>query len=118
MRHDARMPGRGVPILAVVVGAVLAAALIPALIDADLAREGRRIAELAWGRALLIDVYAGMALFAAWIAWREPTPTRTGLWVLALLLLGNVVACVYLAYAWIRARGDAERFWHGASRQC
>ncbi len=112
MARETAMPGRVLPLLAAIVALALVIGLVAALASGDLAAEGRRIADLAWGRLLLIDVYAGMALFAAWIAWRERVVAAIA-WIAALLAIGNLVACIYLATAWVRAGGDGARFWHG-----
>lgn len=114
MRDD-RIPGRLLPAIAAAVAAALIVAMLPALAGGELLAEGRRIAELAWGRMLLVDAYAGMALFAAWIGWRE-RPAAALAWIMALLAIGNLVACVYAATAWVTARGDGARFWHGTRR--
>jgi len=110
---DARMPGRPIVFVALAAGLLLAIYLTVASIHGDLATEGRRLMDFAWGRVLLLDVYAGIALFAGWIAWRE-TRVPAAAWIVALVLLGNVVACLYLIQAWWSARGDGDAFWHGS----
>jgi hypothetical protein len=54
---------------------------------------------LPWGRVSLIDLYAGLLIFGAWIAYREKSLGRTVLWSIALLTLGNLTAGVYLVWA-------------------
>ena len=54
---------------------------------------------LPWGRVSLIDLYAGLVIFGAWVAYREKSLGRTVLWSIALLTLGNLAAGVYLARA-------------------
>lgn len=112
---DPRMPGRLIVVVAVAAGTLLAIYLVAASLHGELSAEGPRLLDLAWGRVLLVDVYAGIALFAGWIAWRE-APTRATVWIVALLLLGNVVACIYLVRVWWSARGDCDAFWHGQRR--
>jgi hypothetical protein len=109
---DPRMPGRTIALVATMAGAALSLYLAPAVLEGDLAAQGDQLLGLAWGRVLLLDVYAGIALFAGWIAWRE-TRTAAAVWIAALVLLGNVVACVYLLRAWWSAAGDGDIFWHG-----
>ena len=53
---------------------------------------------LPWGRVSLIDLYAGLLIFGAWIAYKKSLG-RTVLWSIALLTLGNLTAGVYLAWA-------------------
>jgi hypothetical protein len=110
--NDTRMPGPPIVFVAVTAGIVLAIYLATASIGGDLFAEGGRLLDLAWGRVLLLDVYAGIALFAGWIAWREARAPAVA-WIVALLLLGNVIACIYLIRAWWLAGGDGEAFWHG-----
>lgn len=110
---DARMPGRIVPALAIVGGGLLAASIGHALVAGELRAEGAVLTDLLWGRVLLVDVYVGFALFAAWIGWREGPGLAAAAWIAALLVIGNVVACLYLLLAWLRARGNGSRFWHG-----
>lgn len=114
MSREMSMPGGWLPWLAVAVAVALIAGMLPALTRGELLTEGRRIAELAWGRMLLVDVYAGMALFGAWIGWRERTVGSALAWIAALLAIGNLVACAYVVRAWTTARGDGEPFWNGA----
>lgn len=109
------MPGRLIVFVAATAGIVLAVYLLAASIHGDLTAEGGRLLDLAWGRVLLLDVYAGIALFAGWIAWREARAPAAA-WIVALLLLGNVVACIYLLQAWWSAGGDGDAFWHGRWR--
>ena len=65
-----------------------------------------------WGRATLIDLYIGFALFALWIVHRE-RGWRAAPWIIATALLGNLVPCVYIVVAAAGARGNATHFWHG-----
>ncbi len=111
---DEAMPGRTVCAVAALAAAALAAGLVAAIAGGDLFSQGGRILDLPWGRVLLLDVYAGIALFSAWIAWREPRPLAAAGWITALVLVGNLVACAYVIRAWYQARGDGRRFWHGA----
>jgi len=77
--------------------------------------QGGLVLDLAWGRALMVDLYVGLLLISGWIAWREPRCGRAVAWVIALLLLGNIVACIYVLLALRQSRGDPQTFWSGAS---
>ena len=48
-----------------------------------------------------------------WIWHREPRSLVAGAWIVALCLIGNVVAGCYVALAARGCRGNASRFWHG-----
>lgn len=58
---------------------------------------------LEWGRVSLIDLYAGLAIFGAWVVYREKTLGPAVLWSIALLTLGNLAAGVYLVQAAINS---------------
>jgi hypothetical protein len=107
-------PGRTIAVVTTLAGAAVAIALVVATLHGDFLADNGRILEFAWGRLLLVDIYAGMALFACWIAWREATGARAAAWIVALLLIGNLIACLYVLGAWWRSGGDGGRFWHGA----
>ena len=93
--------------------ALMAGALVHGVAAGNLVEEGGRLFALAWGRVMVIDVYAGLALFAAWIWHREPRAWAAGVWIVALCLLGNLVAGCYVVLAARSCRGSASRFWLG-----
>lgn len=109
--------GRGAPTLALAVITALLLVCGYAATQGSLGNQFVAIASIAWGQVLLVDLYAGFALFAGWIAWREAArPMAAAAWIIALLLLGNVVAGVYVLLVWWCSRGDARAFWLGARR--
>jgi len=75
--------------------------------------QGYAIASVAWGQVLVADIYTGLVLFAAWIGWREGPGPAAVAWIVALLVIGNLVACLYVLRAVAQARGDHRRFWYG-----
>ena len=66
-----------------------------------------------WFNVSLVDVYVGFALFLGWVVHRERSPLAAGAWIVAILLLGNLIACAYVLLALRTSAGDASRFWHG-----
>ncbi len=98
------------------VALLMAAALVHGVTTGSFVEEGGRLLALAWGRVAVIDVYAGFALFAAWIWHREPRAWAAGAWIVALCLLGNLVAGCYVVLAARGCRGSASRFWLGPRR--
>ncbi len=60
--------------------------------------ELKQLLDYPWFRVTIIDVYVGLALFACWIASRETLP-RAACWIIALAMLGNLTACIYLLRA-------------------
>lgn len=93
-------------ILAIVLGAV----------SGDFASDASALWSLPWGRVTLVDLYLGLAIFGAWVAIREKTTGRIVVWWLALLVLGNLAAGVYLLRASFQAR-DMEELLVGVGRQ-
>lgn len=106
--------GRGPLALALAGAAIMAAMLVYGLAQGYLVAEGTAIASVTWGQVLLADLYVGIALFAGWVAWREHgRPARALAWIVALVVVGNLVACAYVLLAWRASAGDARAFWHG-----
>ncbi len=86
-----------------VIGAiVMAAGLVYGFAAGDGWTEVRTLAEYPWFIVSIIDVYIGFILFACWIALRERLLPAV-VWIILLMTLGNLVACVYLAIAAIQA---------------
>ena len=92
---------------AVVVGGMLAA-IIGAFLVGDLATEGREILGLAWGRVSLIDLYLTFGLGWGWIAWRERSPARAALWLVATVVLGALALGAYVLGASVRAQDGRD----------
>ena len=91
----------------------LAAAIGYALMSGDFAHEGGRLLNMPWGIVTLVDLYLGFLLFAFWMGFRERSPWHALPWIVSLLVLGNLVACVYVLAA-VRSSGGAwQRFWLG-----
>jgi len=91
-------------------------ALVHGVTGGNLFEQGTLLLALAWGRVALIDTYAGFALIAAWVLFREPHAWVAWAWIVALCLLGNMVAGCYVVLAARNCRGSASRFWLGADR--
>ena len=90
-------------ITALVVAASMLAAIVYGFATGDFWDEGSDIWALSWGRVSLIDLYAGLVLFAAWVAYRETSRVAIVAWWVALIGLGNLAAAVYVAWAAWRA---------------
>lgn len=114
MKSAANRMGHGAPVLGLIVITAMVLACGYAATQGSLWNQFVAIASIAWGQVLLVDLYAGFALFAGWIAWRDGHwPAWTAGWIIALLALGNVVAGVYVLLAWRASGGDARTFWLG-----
>lgn len=88
--------------------AAMALALIVGFTSGDFTAEGGEIIDLVWGRVTLIDLYVGIALFGAFVAWRERSVTVTVLWILLFIVLGNLATAVYVLLAAMQADSVEE----------
>lgn len=52
-----------------------------------------------WGKATLFDAYFAFLTVYVWMAYREPTWWRRGVWLLLVLTLGNFAIAVYALLA-------------------
>ena len=84
--------------------AAMVGALIYGFTVGDFGSEGSQILDLAWGRVTLIDLYTGLFLIGAWIAWRERSVVRALPWLVSMVFLGSLGAAAYVVYA-----GTVER---------
>ena len=100
-----------IPVL--VATSIMAGALVFGVTSGDLLADGAALLDMPWGVVTLVEVYVGMTLFACWMFWREASRLRAGAWLLAAVLGGNIISCVYVLLALRAARGDAKRFWFG-----
>jgi hypothetical protein len=89
----------GIRVFSVVAVAVMVAVITFGFVSGDFAGEGSEIVALAWGKVTLVDLYVGLAIFGAWVAVRERRILRVAAWWLALIVLGNLAAALYLAWA-------------------
>ncbi len=112
---DPLMPGRALRILATVGCVAMIAMLAYAMNYGYAWQQIRAIGSIHWGQVVFVDLYLGFALFGAWIVWRHGIGTVAIAWIVALLLLGNLLACIYVLWALRDAGGDGHRFWHGRS---
>ena len=93
--------------------AAMAAVLIYGFTIGDFAGEGSRLLSMPWGIVSLVDLYVGFTLFSGWIVYRESSPLRTVLWIVAVMVLGFFAASVYALWALRSSGGDWRRFWLG-----
>jgi len=91
----------------------MAVILIYGFTVGDFGGEGQVLLSMPWGIVSLVDVYVGFILFSAWIIYREKSLLRSTIWVIAVMVLGNLTASLYALIALITSRGDWRRFWMG-----
>ena len=90
-----------------VTAAVMLVTIIAGFAAADFGDQGRQILDLAWGRVTLIDLYAGLVLFAGWVWLRERTAIVVP-WLIGLVVLGNLAAGIYALMAAMRSSTVSE----------
>ena len=100
-------------IIAGTLALIMASGLLWASLTGDLGAEGRALLELPWGILSLVEIYVGLALFFGWVFYREANRLSAALWLVAAIVLGNIVSCCYVLVAAFKSRGNASRFWMG-----
>lgn len=78
---------------------VMAGAIIYGAVSGGFGDDASAMWALPWGRVALIDLYAGLLIFGAWIMVRETNYAKIGFWLIALATLGNFAAGAYLVKA-------------------
>ncbi|MGC9372021.1 MAG: DUF1475 family protein [Thermovirgaceae bacterium] len=104
---------KGLRILALSALLVMLGAVLYGFVRGGFVEEGRVIGSLAWGKVTLVDLYVGLAFFAAWVIHRERSVGRAAPWLALLVVLRNLAAALYLILALRRCQGDRYLFWHG-----
>jgi hypothetical protein len=92
---------------------VMAVALVYGFTLGDGWDEVRVLTRYPWFNVSLVDVYVGFLLIGGWIAWREASAPRAAMWIILILIGGNLVSCLYVLGVLHASRGDWNRFWHG-----
>ncbi len=103
-----------VRVIAVAGVIAMALAIGYALVAGDFGREGAVLTGMPWGIVSLVDLYVGFALFAIWVVYRETSRPVAIVWVILILVLGNLVTAAYVVWTLHRSGGDARRFFLGA----
>lgn len=78
---------------------VLAAMLyvtISASLHQDIVSATRQLWPDPWFRATLADAYFGFLFFWLWVAWREQSLTKSILWFVLIMTLGNLAMAAYV----------------------
>jgi Protein of unknown function (DUF1475) len=68
----------------------------------------RAVATHPWFIATLFDTYFAFLAFWAWVAYKETSWAARGLWLLAILLLGNIAISIYVLRELFRVPADAK----------
>lgn len=92
---------------------IMAAGITYAMIWGDFFAELEIMQGLPWFHLSMLDLYIGFLLFGGWVLFREKSKGIALVWILLLLCLGNLLACLYAAIALSRSQGDWQMFWMG-----
>lgn len=111
-----RALGPGAHRLGWVVLAVMLGMLIHAFLRGDFGVEGAALLAMPWGLATVVEVYAGIGLFAGWIVYRERSRMVAALWIGLICLAGNAASALYVLAALRACGGDPYGFWMGARK--
>lgn len=101
---------RPVVTLRIVFSVILAVMLyvtVSASMAYSISEVSARIGHDWWFRATLTDAYCGFITFFCWVAYLEKTCLRRALWLVAILLLGNIAMAVYVLIRLFRLPADA-----------
>ncbi|MBL8046570.1 MAG: DUF1475 family protein [Anaerolineales bacterium] len=91
----------------------MAAAIVYGLMVGNFGAEGAQLLQMPWGIVTLVDVYVGFILFAMWVVYRETSLSAKVVWVVLLMVLGNLIAALYVLLALNASRSDWRRFFLG-----
>lgn len=61
-----------------------------------------------WFQATLADAYFGFLTFFVWVAYKEPSWVARIVWLVAILLLGNIAMATYCLIQLFRVPASAE----------
>jgi len=92
---------------------VMASILVYGFTVGDFGGEGQVLLSMPWGIVSLVDVYVGFVLFSGWIVYREKSLLRSAVWIILVMVLGNLTASLYALVALLTSGGDWKRFWMG-----
>lgn len=79
----------------------------------NFAIEGAWLLAHPWGQVSLVDLYVGFAIFSMWIVYRENSLSRSIVWIVLMIVLGNWTAALYSLLALNSSAGNWQKFWMG-----
>lgn len=83
-------------VLAIVILVILIAASAHAVADRSIFDLGETLTGDPWFQVTVIDLYAGIAIFYAWVFARESSWLQRVGWLFLFLFLGNMATAIYL----------------------
>lgn len=100
-------------LLAMIFGIVLVVMLaftVRATLDRSVLEVGPDILNDVWFQATLVDAYLGFLTFYVWVAYKEKGILGRLLWLVAIMLLGNIAMAIYILWQvgrWDESSGAA-----------
>ncbi|NCC79719.1 MAG: DUF1475 domain-containing protein [Clostridia bacterium] len=91
----------------------MSAVLVFGFTQGDFFEDGGAILDNPWGIVSLVDLYVGFTLFSMWIAFREKNVLLTGVWILAMMILGFFAGALYVFMHLVLSKGDVLQFFLG-----
>ena len=79
---------------------------VVASLERNIFKAGSELMSDGWFRATLVDAYFGFITFYVWVAYRERRWAGRILWLIAILLLGNIAMAVYVLLQLGRVQAD------------
>ena len=68
----------------------------------------RAVATHPWFIATLFDTYFAFLTFYCWVAYKETSNVARVIWLLAILLLGNIAMAIYMLRVLFKVPADAD----------
>ena len=68
----------------------------------------RAVATHPWFIATLFDTYFAFLTFYCWVAYKETSNVARVVWLMAILLLGNIAMAIYMLRALFKVPKDAD----------
>ena len=89
---------------------IMSSFIIYATIYGDFYSEGAVLMSMPWGIVSLVDIYLGLIIFCCWVYWREKNKNIALLWTVSILLLGNMISCLYILKSAYESDGSLNDF--------
>ena len=102
-----------IKLLAITGTSVMFFTLMYGFIYGDFFGEGGILMSMAWGKVSLVDVYIGFFLFSGWVLFREEKLPTAIFWIFMIMVLGNLITCLYVTIQIFKSKGDTNWFWLG-----
>jgi len=91
--------------------------IIYGVVVKDFGAEGGILLSIYWGWFTMGDIYLAFLVIAGWVVYREGLNLTSGLWTIAIMLLGSLAICAYLTYVLHQADGDWEQLMLGKNKR-